>query len=110
MVVESAEERAISLRGVPVIDVAPLIAASKDPSKNAAQLQAAVDKVVQEISDACKNWGFFYTVGHGIDPDFVQTVRKESAKFIYKPKEFKRTVIRREVKRIKRSRLNLGGD
>ena len=104
MGLESADERAISLRGVPVIDVSPLITAASKSNKKETnnnvqdhELQLKVDRVVKEISDACKNWGFYYAVGHGIERSLIQTLKDQSKKFINMPKEFKRKVLRQEV-------------
>jgi isopenicillin N synthase-like dioxygenase len=45
-----------SVRDVPVIDVAPLLAGDDE-------------RVASELDRACRDTGFFYVVGHGIDAD-----------------------------------------
>jgi isopenicillin N synthase-like dioxygenase len=49
------------VRGVPVIDVSALVA---DPAGGA---DDAVDAVARAVDAACREVGFFYVVGHGVD-------------------------------------------
>ncbi len=44
---------------IPVIDVSPLVA------------QSGTDAVASEIAEACRNHGFFYVVGHGVDQGLI---------------------------------------
>ena len=41
---------------IPVIDVSALVSWEKDR-----------DEVAGRIGQACRDWGFFYIVGHGVD-------------------------------------------
>ncbi|KAF8722126.1 hypothetical protein HU200_022766 [Digitaria exilis] len=63
--VQAPEHRPVSplaeATGVPVIDLSPLIAATP-PSP------AVLDALVAEVGAACREWGFFVAVGHGV-PD-----------------------------------------
>ncbi|CAN5852164.1 MAG: hypothetical protein USCGTAYLOR_02868 [Chromatiales bacterium USCg_Taylor] len=43
---------------LPVIDIHPLIAGT-----------VARDRVAKQIGQACREYGFFYIVGHGVDEE-----------------------------------------
>lgn len=58
-----------AIPGLPVIDVAPLFAAA-DRTEVAAQ-----------ISRACREQGFFYVTGHGVDPQLVSRLEALSREF-----------------------------
>lgn len=55
---------------LPVIDIAPLIAGEGD-----------VGEVARQIRDACRNEGFFYVRGHGIDEDLQRRLEELSRQF-----------------------------
>jgi len=69
---------------VPIIDISSLVSPTSQPDE--------LRKTVAEIGKACEEWGFFYIVGHGIDPSFIQRVQALSRDFFERPKEFKKTV------------------
>jgi isopenicillin N synthase-like dioxygenase len=52
---------------LPVIDVAPLLAAD----------DAARRRVAEEIGAACRDTGFFYATGHGVDPARLDGLARE---------------------------------
>ena len=60
---------------LPVIDVAPL-----DGSDPAARWQVAA-----QLRAACENHGFFYIVGHGVDPALIRQVLAQSHTFFGQP-------------------------
>jgi len=74
---------------VPVINISALVSANPNPE--------AVKKTVAEIGKACLEWGFFYIVEHGLEPEFIERVQSVTREFFNKPKDFKRTVARTEV-------------
>jgi isopenicillin N synthase-like dioxygenase len=51
---------------LPVIDVAPLVAGG------------ASGEVARAIGEACRTWGFFYVLGHGIDPGLQRRLEDAS--------------------------------
>jgi isopenicillin N synthase-like dioxygenase len=55
---------------VPVIDVAPLVGGAGDRFRVAA-----------EIARACRGSGFFYIVGHGVDPRLQRRLEESSRRF-----------------------------
>ena len=58
------------LREVPVIDLAPLVTGAGDRSR-----------VATGIAEACRDSGFFYIVGHGVDEDLQRRLEKSSRQF-----------------------------
>ncbi|KAI3778027.1 hypothetical protein L2E82_06990 [Cichorium intybus] len=68
-----------SLLNIPVIDLSGL--ASGDPTIQ----QATRD----EISVACREWGFFQVVNHGIRHDLVDGARETWREFFHQPMEMK---------------------
>ena len=65
-------------RALPVIDVAPL--SGSDAERNA---------VAASIADACREVGFFYVVGHGVDRALQATLIDESRRFFARSLEDK---------------------
>jgi isopenicillin N synthase-like dioxygenase len=57
---------------LPIIDMSPLF----DPGDVANNVQVA-----NAIRDACRNSGFFYVVGHGIDPTVLAKLDSASRRF-----------------------------
>ena len=55
---------------LPIIDVAALRQRDQDPDPTVAAIQAA-----------CRNWGFFYVVGHGVDPRLITRLAELSRVF-----------------------------
>jgi isopenicillin N synthase-like dioxygenase len=46
------------------------------------------------IDFACREWGFFQVVGHGIDERILAALRREMRSFFYLPLSAKRAVVR----------------
>lgn len=63
------------LDSVPVIDIAPLLSSSQD---NDARVIC-----VQEIGDACREWGFFYIKNHSISEETVKIFKKDVSEFFH---------------------------
>lgn len=64
---------------VPVIDLGGLVG---DSGERQATMQA--------ISDACREWGFFQVVNHGVSLDLVERMRKVWKEFFHLPMEEKK--------------------
>lgn len=64
---------------IPVIDLASLA------SDGAVHCPA----VVQAVSSACRDWGFFQVVNHGVDPDLMRRMREVWRGFFHLPMEAK---------------------
>ena len=71
----SASER------LPIIDVAPLREDGAD-----------IDATVAAIQAACRSWGFFYVVGHGVDPRVIRRLAELSQVFFEQPAAAKAAV------------------
>src|SRR6478672_5103186 len=52
-------------------------------------LRASADEVARAIGDACQAHGFFYIVGHGIDPALGPRLEELSHRFFALPEETK---------------------
>lgn len=64
---------------IPVVDLSAL--ASDGTGDRAA--------VVQAVSDACRDWGFFQAVNHGVDPDLMGITKEVWRSFFHLPMEAK---------------------
>ncbi len=70
---------------VPVIDLSPLFGGG-DGRK--------FDTVAAAIADACRRWGFFQVVNHGIPDPLVERVWRECRRFFALPMAEKRALLR----------------
>ncbi len=70
---------------LPVIDVSPLAGGPTAPG---------LSDTVEQISAACRDWGFFQVVGHGIPASLMERVWAETHRFFELPREEKRAVAR----------------
>lgn len=70
---------------VPVIDIAALMYEPDDRS---------VASTVEEIARACKSWGFFQIVNHGISSEQIGNVWRHTQKFFNAATETKNFIIR----------------
>jgi isopenicillin N synthase-like dioxygenase len=48
--------------------------------------------VAHALRDACEDKGFFYVVGHGVEPDLIAALRQQAEAFFSKPLEQKEAV------------------
>uniref|UniRef100_A0A7N0VKC7 Non-haem dioxygenase N-terminal domain-containing protein n=1 Tax=Kalanchoe fedtschenkoi TaxID=63787 RepID=A0A7N0VKC7_KALFE len=76
------------VHGLPVIDLAEALA-SPTPSD--------LSKPISEIRDACRDWGFFQVVNHGVDAAVRDRFEAAARRFFALPLEEKRKVLRDEV-------------
>ena len=58
---------------LPVIDLRPLVAAG------------STREIAEAIGEACRTFGFFYVVGHGIDPKLERRLEEASRRFFALP-------------------------
>ena len=73
-----------------MIDLSPSREKEKDPS--------ALDRLVKEIGSACKEWGFFQVINHGVPLDHRHKVEAAAREFFGESKEEKNKVRRDAVK------------
>ncbi|KAK9129645.1 hypothetical protein Sjap_010132 [Stephania japonica] len=80
--------------GIPVIDLSILNTIDK------AQLDSfnndSLKEVVTQIGQACREWGFFQVINHGVPTDLLNRVFSASKQFFSQPIEEKRKVRRDE--------------
>ncbi|XP_038705454.1 protein DMR6-LIKE OXYGENASE 2-like [Tripterygium wilfordii] len=81
----------IEAEGIPVIDLSVLNSAGDHDQAH------QLDGLVSEIGDACKNWGFFQVINHGVSIDSRRKIEEVARKFFDQPLEVKRKVRRDEV-------------
>ncbi|CAL0313528.1 unnamed protein product [Lupinus luteus] len=80
----------IESEDIPVIDLSPIIHKTiEDPS--------AIEGLVKEIGSACKEWGFFQVINHGVPLNLRQKLEEASRKFFAQSLEDKRKVSRNET-------------
>ncbi|XP_052194808.1 protein DMR6-LIKE OXYGENASE 2-like [Diospyros lotus] len=58
---------------------------------------AATEDLVAEIGAACKNWGFFQVINHGVPPETRRKLEAAATRFFAQPPEEKRKVRRDEA-------------
>ena len=71
----------IEAEGIPLIDLS----------------SANASNHVSQIADACKNWGFFQVINHGVPSESRRKILDAARKFFALPAEEKRKVSRDEV-------------
>ncbi|CAK7322559.1 unnamed protein product [Dovyalis caffra] len=83
----------IKAEGIPVIDL--FIISSPNTNSNDPR---ALDSLVAEIGNACKSWGFFQVINHGVPLAKRQNIEKASREFFGQPVEEKNKVRRNKEK------------
>ncbi|KAK9942225.1 hypothetical protein M0R45_007901 [Rubus argutus] len=92
--IQDAEDRPklsiIKAEDIPLIDLSPLNAPDSisDPK--------AIEGVVREIDNACKNWGFFQVINHGVPLDKREKIEIVARKCFAQSLEEKRKIRRDE--------------
>ena len=82
----------IEAQGIPQIDLSPLVNLSP-ADYNATAIQGLVD----QVHDACKTWGFFHVINHGVPIERCEQLMSVAKKFFGQPVEEKRKVMRNEA-------------
>jgi len=78
-------EQASIIDQVPVIDLSPLL-------KDSGSIKSR--RVITEIAESCKHWGFFQVVNHGIDNKLIEKARMQMRGFFALPSDKKTAVMR----------------
>ncbi|KAL5562503.1 hypothetical protein UlMin_032250 [Ulmus minor] len=78
--------------GIPLIDLSAINSIDSEPD------QTAIDELVREIGSACKDWGFFQVINHGVPLEKRWKIESAARNFFAQPLEEKRKVRRDEVK------------
>lgn len=78
----------IEAEDIPLIDLSAINSIS-DPE--------AIERIVREIGNACKQWGFFQVINHEVPVDKLQKIEAATRKFFAQPLEEKRKTRRDET-------------
>ncbi|WOL08974.1 Isopenicillin N synthase [Canna indica] len=93
--IQSPEHRSkpadIDAGGIPLIDLAPLHLLDQEPPP------PEVEALVAQVGAACREWGFFQAVNHGVPPGVMERAWAASKGFYALPPEERRRVRRDEV-------------
>ncbi|XAR59485.1 Flavanone 3-dioxygenase [Bertholletia excelsa] len=76
---------------IPLIDLSVLINSPETPNPT------AIEPLVAEIEEACRTWGFFQIINHGVPLEVRQKIELASKKFFALPVEEKRKVKRDDI-------------
>lgn len=80
---------------VPVINISEVLR----PNSNQLNLNSSsILRVVENIRDACVNWGFFYIIGHGVPEELVNDLKSVSKNFFHQPKGIKKQIEQAQVR------------
>ncbi|XP_042494313.1 protein DMR6-LIKE OXYGENASE 1-like [Macadamia integrifolia] len=82
--------------GIPLIDLS-LLTSHQSLEGYSKDLPQAISDLVQEIGSACKDWGFFQVINHGVPSDVRRRVETAAKEFYELPLEEKRKVRRDEI-------------
>ena len=89
------------MKRLPVIDMAPLYDPTDEPGHQ---------RVADEVGTACRETGFFYVVGHGVDPKCLAALDVASRRFFALPEEEKNRIAMRHGGRAWRGFFPIGGE
>ncbi|MFQ4136961.1 isopenicillin N synthase family dioxygenase [Nodosilinea sp. PGN35] len=84
---------------IPVIDIAPLLAEAKNTTA-----------VAEQLGQACRQHGFFYITGHGVDQGLQQQLETLSREFFAQPLETKLSIAMAQGGRAWRGYFPVGGE
>ena len=84
---------------IPVIDISVLVSWEKDR-----------DEVAGRIGQACRDWGFFYIVGHGVDENLQRRLEEVSQQFFAQDLETKLEIKMSHGGRAWRGYFPVGGE
>ncbi|CAA3017289.1 DMR6-LIKE OXYGENASE 2-like [Olea europaea subsp. europaea] len=94
--IQSIEHRpkstTVDAQGIPVIDLSALN--SQHCSSNSS---SSMEDLIVQVGEACKNWGFFQVINHGVPSSCREKVEVASRAFFRQPSEEKRKVRRDEA-------------
>ncbi|KAL4588763.1 hypothetical protein LXL04_001658 [Taraxacum kok-saghyz] len=82
----------LEAEGIPQIDLSPFI--NSTPSDGNA---AAIEDLINQVRDACKNWGFFEVINHGVPVDVREKLQSAAKRFFDQILEEKKKVRRGEA-------------
>ena len=81
--------------GIPLIDLSPLLHSPIPTDGGAAP--PAISSLLAEVEAACRDWGFFQVINHGVPSELLDNIMAASKGFFALPAEEKRRVRKDEV-------------
>lgn len=75
---------------VPVVDLAPLREKTSTQDETA---EPAVKEIISQVGQACKDWGFFQVINHGVSLELLEELQTSAKEFFDLPLEEKRKVM-----------------
>ena len=81
-------------QGIPVIDLSPV---HHQLENDAVSDPSTIEAVVKEIGRACKEWGFFQVINHGIPLNLITRVEDVSKRFFSQSLEEKKKVAKGNI-------------
>lgn len=72
---------------IPLIDFQQLLDA--DDGGGGVVDASAKTRVLEQVSEACRSWGFFQVVNHGVPPELMDQAREVWREFFHQPMEVK---------------------
>ncbi|KAH7517926.1 hypothetical protein FEM48_Zijuj09G0116000 [Ziziphus jujuba var. spinosa] len=88
---EDRPKPSMEAQGIPLIDLSAVVDSSSSSSSDHPE---AIEKVVREIGNACKDWGFFQVANHGVPIEIRQKMETAARQFFVQPLELKMKVRR----------------
>ncbi|KAJ7946017.1 2-oxoglutarate and Fe(II)-dependent oxygenase superfamily protein [Quillaja saponaria] len=88
---------ATQAEGIPSIDLSPLYTQKAGDSDSVSEPNS-IEGLVKEIGSACKQWGFFQVINHGVPLDKRQRIEASARQFFSQSFEEKRKIRRDAVK------------
>ena len=82
------------MSSVPDLDLAPVAPAGTLERVPVIDLRDDPTVVIGQVGKACRDWGFFQIVGHGVSADAIARVQQVSRHFFARPREEKRRQLR----------------
>jgi isopenicillin N synthase-like dioxygenase len=99
------------MTSIPEIDVGPLLRAGADDDHAEADGAAEeAESVGHEIDAACREAGFFYLTGHGVDPELLRGLDTLARQFFESPETDKARIAMTLAKRAWRGWFPLGAE
>jgi len=92
----------IDEKSLPVIDVSALV--TENPTEE------ALRSVAKAINEACRNWGFFYIINHGVSEKLQEQLESSSKQFFTLPLEQKNSIPMSQGGKAWRGYFPVGGE
>ena len=81
--------------GIPLVDLSPLLTTPIPGDGD--EIPEALLGLVAEVEAACRDWGFFQVINHGVPTQLLERVQSAAREFFALPMDEKRRVSRDEV-------------